>query len=394
MKTSSYPRVQGFSLIELMIAMLIGLILLIGVVQLFSASRAAYQLSEGMSRVQENGRFAIDFLQRDTRMAGHFGCVNDQSHSLADPVGVTTTFAATPAAAAASLRFDISIQGYEALDTAPGMDLTLPAIGTAAPAGGWAGLPAGGEVDIATANRVPGSDILVLRYLAPEGVPVTSIAGAGGKPSFAFDGSRWDVLRSGVDNPGIFGVADCLGATVFQASAAGAGSIATAGTAPLNAADFTAVFTPGQAMLYRAESLVYFVGFTASGGSSLYRVRYGVTPGGSGAYSAAEEMVEGIENMQLLYGFDRESNPGRPPTGYIDRQMVALTGAENTAEKWRRLGSVQIGLLGVSDRATASQPDAGREHISLGVTITQPDDGRLRAVYQTTVAVRNRLYGN
>ncbi|MCD9029781.1 PilW family protein [Luteimonas sp. BDR2-5] len=394
MNTHRHPRVRGFSLIELMIAMLIGLLLLIGVVQLFSASRAAYQLSEGMSRVQENGRFAIDFLQRDTRMAGHFGCVNDQSHSLADPAGITTTFASSPAAAVDPLRFDISIQGYEAEDTAPGEALTLPAIGAAAPASGWAGLSAGSPVAAATANRVPGSDILVLRYLAPEGVPVTSIGGAGERPSFAFDGSRWNVLRSGVDNPGLFGVADCLGATVFQASTTGPGNISTAGAAPLNAVDFTAVFTPGQAVLYRAESLVYFVGFNGRGGTSLYRVRYGVTPGAAGAYGAAEEMVEGIENMQLLYGFDREMDSSKPPTGYIDRQMVALSGADDTADNWRRLGLVQIGLLGVSDRATASQPEVGREHVSLGVTITQPDDGRLRAVYQTTVAVRNRLYGN
>lgn len=37
-------------------------------------------LAEGSARAQENGRFALEFLQRDIRMAGHFGCVNDQAH--------------------------------------------------------------------------------------------------------------------------------------------------------------------------------------------------------------------------------------------------------------------------------------------------------------------------
>ena len=58
--SSSFRRRQaGLSLIELMIALLIGSILLIGLVQVFGASRTAYQLSEGMSRTQENARFAL-----------------------------------------------------------------------------------------------------------------------------------------------------------------------------------------------------------------------------------------------------------------------------------------------------------------------------------------------
>ena len=83
----------GLSLVELMIALLIGTILLIGVVQVFGASRTAYQLSEGMSRTQENARFALDYLQRDIRMAGHFGCVNDQARGQI-PGGLISHFAA------------------------------------------------------------------------------------------------------------------------------------------------------------------------------------------------------------------------------------------------------------------------------------------------------------
>ncbi len=82
-------RVAGISLIETMIAMVIGLVLMLGVAQVFLASRAASRLAEGNGRAQENGRFALEFLQRDIRMAGHFGCVNDQAHFVrgeGDPV--------------------------------------------------------------------------------------------------------------------------------------------------------------------------------------------------------------------------------------------------------------------------------------------------------------------
>ncbi|KAG1390382.1 hypothetical protein G6F59_015225 [Rhizopus arrhizus] len=70
----------GLSLVELMVALVISLVLMLGVVQVFIASQTAARLSEGASRVQENARFALDFLERDIRMAGHMGCVNDQAH--------------------------------------------------------------------------------------------------------------------------------------------------------------------------------------------------------------------------------------------------------------------------------------------------------------------------
>lgn len=390
------PRMMaGLTLIELMIALLLGTLLVFGLIQLFSASRAAYQLSEGLSRVQENGRFAIDYLQRDLRMAGHFGCVNDQAHTQGDPLGMATTFAANSALASVAnqaLRFDISIQGYEATNTAPGQTVDL-----AAPAEGWSEGFAGSAIEAATGNRVDGSDIVVLRYMVPEGVPVTVIGTAApaslANPSFQFDPARWNVLRSGVENPGLFAVADCLSATVFQASGnPSTGTINAAVAAPLNVGGFHHVYTPGQTMLHRLETVVYYVGTNAAGGNSLYRVRYAAAPGLAGGFTAPEELVEGIENMQILYGFDRETDVDRPPTGFIGRQAVALSGAASTPERWRRAGAVQVALLGVSDRATA--PEAGASPVLLGTTVTVPADGRMRAVYQSTIAVRNRLYGN
>ena len=61
---------NGFSLIELMIAMVLGLILIGGVVNVFLASSQTYRLQEAMFRVQESGRFALDIMLRDLRDAG------------------------------------------------------------------------------------------------------------------------------------------------------------------------------------------------------------------------------------------------------------------------------------------------------------------------------------
>src|SRR5690606_26366701 len=95
-------------------------------VQVFGASRAAYQMSEGMARVQENARFAMDFIQRDLRMAGHFGCSTDQAHLLDDSApGIERIQLHFGTPVELPLNFRVSIQGYEAQETSPGDDVVL-----------------------------------------------------------------------------------------------------------------------------------------------------------------------------------------------------------------------------------------------------------------------------
>ncbi|MDZ7790742.1 MAG: hypothetical protein U5L08_09675 [Xanthomonadales bacterium] len=53
-----------------MIAMVLGLLIMAGMIQLFSASKLTYNMTEGLARVQENARFSFEFLARDIRMAG------------------------------------------------------------------------------------------------------------------------------------------------------------------------------------------------------------------------------------------------------------------------------------------------------------------------------------
>ena len=392
---SPRERVRGLSLIELMIAMVIGLVLLLGLMQVFAASRTASRLSEGLARVQENGRFAMDYLQRDLRMAGHFGCVNDQSHNVQSPGSMHTTF---DAGGHPALDFMQSIQGFEAADTEPGKPLTLSATPSTGGIEYTPALPT--EYAEALTNRVDGSDIVALRFLVPDGVPVTLVGGTDDKPVFNFDSSRWAVLQNGVEAPGLFGVADCLTATMFQASeVSGSAGTVTFESAPNNTGSFTSLYTPGQAMLYRAESVVYYIGYDATTKqSSLYRVRFSAKPGEALVAVAPEALVEGVRNMQLLYGQDRSLSAASPPTGYIDRQGTAAdveASITPAADAWRRVGAVQLGLVLESpDPSAAAQANADAALTAMGVTFTAPTDGRFRTVYQTTIAVRNRLYGN
>ena len=74
---------RGLSLVEIMIAVTISVVLLAGVGKIFVSSKQTYRVQDALSRVQENGRFAADFLSRGIRMAGYSGCNN-----ISDPVNM------------------------------------------------------------------------------------------------------------------------------------------------------------------------------------------------------------------------------------------------------------------------------------------------------------------
>ncbi|KAF1698445.1 pilus assembly protein PilW [Pseudoxanthomonas jiangsuensis] len=351
----SSRRQRGLSLVELMVALVIGLILVLGLVEVFGASRAAYQLSEGMGRAQENGRFAIDFLQRDIRMAGHFGCVNDQARRLTDDA-FNSHFGVDGA-----LDFGYSIRGYE--DASPD------------------------DIDLSP-ERIDGTDTLVLRFLRGNGAPILTVDTSNPAAPFAtVDPAKWSVLQdSGVASPEMFGVADCAYADVFSADAVDAASGKVTAPAGVDLGRYGTSPGGGPAMLYRAEVVVYYIGLGAGGQPSLWRARLN----GDGDV-ASEELVEGIENLQLRYGMDR--NDATDPTGFMDTQGTADDVGDADLD-WRAVGQVQVALLAASPAPAAAAQASQVEPNLLGEAVDAPDDGRYRAVYETTIALRNRLYGN
>ena len=62
---------HGLSLIELLIAMALGLLLTVGALQMMLSSQGLYRTTDSLSRIQESGRFALDFLAKDIRMGGY-----------------------------------------------------------------------------------------------------------------------------------------------------------------------------------------------------------------------------------------------------------------------------------------------------------------------------------
>ncbi|UXY53970.1 PilW family protein [Pseudomonas tohonis] len=64
-------RQAGLSLVELMIGLTLGLILLLGVIQVFIASKQTFATNDAMSKLQENGRFGLEFISQSARLGGY-----------------------------------------------------------------------------------------------------------------------------------------------------------------------------------------------------------------------------------------------------------------------------------------------------------------------------------
>lgn len=181
----------GFSLIELMIAMVIGLLLVIGITSLFTTTSNVNRMENGLARLQENGRFALDRIAEDIRMASAVrgtrkasegGGVNRVTPdrpilSLADFGQASLRQSGLPGAAvsgAADGRYFItpaySMRGAECNATCiPGSMAT--------PGQGWDNYNLSGfgpvpDVGTGAGQRAAGSDVLTIRYLRGEGVPL------------------------------------------------------------------------------------------------------------------------------------------------------------------------------------------------------------------------------
>lgn len=421
MRPIPFPAAQrGVSLIELMIAVALASFLLIGLIQVFGASRQAYQTSVGISRIQEGGRFAFEFLQRDLRMAGHLGWANDVARmfSATYPTASANTRVSqldnlmaldnNPAdqynsalelsSAAFPFRFDVAVQGFEASNTAPGQTIALAGRAVAA-ANHWT--PQLDAVMYAgmTPKPLAGSDVVVLRFLGQDGIPA----------SFNKDTNAVTYVNPAdagfMQAQRFYGIANYGAAALFQAPAAPTGTTITiaAGAGGANERLFQSASEPlrGNVMLYPANIYAYYVGLGASGAPSLFRAVY------SGSTWTSEELVEGVEMMQLTYGRDAltANLPDGSVDGYVtaDTLVAGLTTEAERAARWRSVGAVRVGMLLRSPERTGT-PDRNEAEVTIGnlqigrSVIDLPEgpgeSGFLRRPYESTVALRNRLYGN
>ena len=350
------PRQSGLTLIEILISLLIGAFILTGVLQIFATSRKTYAMQEALTRLQENGRFAMDFVSRDLRMAGFLGCNRNAQllSTLSEPLPGAMTNANY------LFRYNVPIEGFDSTG------------------GGWVPL-----VPPAIVAPLPSSDILTVRRAGNQGFPVTNHP-AGINP-LTIGATAAQLVDGDVDDCDFVVVSNCLTAAVFQIDNRAGSVLNHDGTgacpAPTNVSfDLVNSYTGGQ--VFSISTTSYYVSLNPSNIPALFRRING---------NPAQELVEGIEQMQIVYGVDFNDDNN------IDYYTRAGVTELDTPEEWGRVVSVRISMLvRTIEDLIAETPqsyifpltnDVGSENN----VVTIAPDRRIRRVFTSTIAVRNRI---
>ena len=108
-RTPVAAAARGFSLVELMVAMTIGLLIIVGLTAMYVASSSGKKTDARFSEFQTNGRYAIDAIRRDIQQAGYAGF----SVFPPDPAAVSgLSIAGNCDGEAIAIKFDRPIYGY------------------------------------------------------------------------------------------------------------------------------------------------------------------------------------------------------------------------------------------------------------------------------------------
>lgn len=287
---------QGFSLIELMIAMVLGLLVTLAAIGMFLSNSRTYDTTESLSRVQENTRMAFELMARDIREAGGNPC----SRNLL----VANVLGAAGGGTGWWNRWGSGVQGYE----------------NGALAGSLAGtdaveLIAGSSSGASVVSHTPGTAAfsvvpLTHGFLANDILMVCDFRQAS---VFQMTGPATNPVTTGEIQHGA-----SLGAPGNCTTNLGFAQ-------PINCAVSPTPFTYAvNSMVVRLQAARWYVAANGRGGNSLFREAL------RNNALAVEEVVEGVEDMEITYLL-----PGG--TDYVDSTAILPA-------RWREVGSVRLDI--------------------------------------------------
>ncbi|HTW75537.1 MAG TPA: PilW family protein [Steroidobacteraceae bacterium] len=394
-----HPRHGGFSLVEMMIAIVLGLLVSIALVSMFVGVRSASRMTSGVGALSDSGRFALDSIEESVRGAGNFACNSTAPVAVAGTAVARQLSLLTPGASPLVTDFGEPLSGYEAKNTGPGQAITVSAApGVDANVDDWTTTPAlGSALDAVlvsppvpqgaaapVGSLVGGSDILVIHETEPATAPAYATQDTAGTSAFTVNSSS--VFSANGGQLGV--ISNCVQMEVFQVQTfnpgAGSGVISLTGgmATPGNSAGSLPTdpdFTIG-AEVEPADSIVYYIGVGADGDGALFKYEtnggvFGVNDG----YSVNEELVPDVENMQILYGVETSlSQVTQTVAQYVTADQVA--NYSQTGD-FNGVISVKIALL-VASPPTAVQPTAVAA--ASAATCSPPVVGELPCLEQTT----------
>lgn len=332
----SRARMAGLTLVELMVAMVLGLVVIGGAVSLTLANRQSFRTNEGLSQVQESARTAFELIARDIRQAGVTGC--DNEGRIANVLDATS---------ATDWWMDwFGLQGFE------GNDSSSADFGTA-----WS-------------ERVDETDALQLQGV--QGIALSLESHNDVTSTMEINAATTDIAAGD-----IMVVCDFDHAAIFQVTAYDSGAVtvthANTGT-PGNCSSglgFPTDCSSATGNVYRFERNTQLAHFFATdwyvgqtereedSGRALFRRRIG-----SGGAELIEETVAGVTDMQFTYRLDESDE-------FLDAEDLA-------AADWAGVNAIRIELTVASADARVS-------------TELDTNDGRIDRTFAQVVTLRNRV---
>jgi len=259
----SLAPARGFSLIEMMVALAIGLLLTSGALGVYTNSRTTLQTTERLSQLQDNSRFILDLMEPDVRAAGFWGLTNrtDFVAGRAGPADPVSIGVANDCEANWSIDIDRPIEGSNGANPYALTCLFAPDA------------------------HVPGTDVLVVRHASDTPVP------------------------AGTLEPGrIYIRADESHAQIFEGVAEPPG------------------FGP-EAQDFELETHAYFVAQNSDFAGTLPSLRrLSLSDGGAAPEVSEAEILPGVEDMQVQVGLDTDGdgsvNMYVNPVGGLDTTQI------------------------------------------------------------------------
>jgi len=441
-------RMAGLSLIEMMIALVMALIVAAGIISVFASTSSSNKVQAQMATLQEAGRFAIQSLRSDLANANGGYCSNSGGTASSTGSGIfldglrsptiyaknfttindafadnTTPLVAPASPEAFSLPSRMFMHGYDCgtssstckpVDPSTVTGVTIPAMGAA------------------VGNRVPGTDVLTVRYLKPGSG--WAISATGSTIDAASDGTVNSITLNPLPGEasstgfpagnGLAMLADCSGAQVFTVNDSGgkltpndnysSPSDISKGAAP-RIFDFSTDF----------QTVTYYLKVVCANGSTPCT---GTTTGEleRRVNGVDQPLVRGVERLDFRYGVidgsgltrfltanevdtatDADGNPlacHLMPDGTSD--VAVPGGMTDTGCLWRAVQTIEVHILmdGQTPLYTLTPAEMNYIYTPDGDTSPQPPtkSGRgaqpvaqgfpnqlLRREFTTVVALRN-----
>ncbi len=343
---------NGLTIIEVMVALTISMILMGGVIQLFLSNKQTYRTTEALSRLQENARFALGFLTPDIRMAGFQGCRNrgaivtnnvDPDYAADNNIDIDAIF-----------DTDGAIEGYSNSDGDPDID--------------------GDGTDELSAAPLVGSDILLLQFAdSCDGYITGNLLPDNANIEIATPNS------CGLEKNALFMISDCQTADIAGISntpgdATSVGSQTITHAANINIGPKLGTIYSSDAEIFSFKSYTFYLALNANGNPSLWR------QDNTMAGTPTEELVEGIEDMQISYGVDTDSDK------VADIYMKAAALHSDGTYDMDDVVSIRMSLTASTTADNVSITTSTVSYAARSYT-----DKRIRKTFNATIALRNRL---